>query len=91
MAALSLHCCSWAFSSCQEQGLFLSCRAHALGPRGSVVAACGLGYSAACGIFLDQGPNLCPLHWQADSLPMDYQGSPITHVFLLAKINSEGR
>ena len=20
-----------------------------------------------CGIFLDQGSNLCPLHWQADS------------------------
>ena len=34
---------------------------------GSVVVAHGLSCSAACGIFLDQGSNLCPLHWQADS------------------------
>ena len=24
----------------------------------------------ACGIFLDQGSNPCPLHWQADSYPL---------------------
>ena len=34
---------------------------------GSVVVAHGLSRSAACGIFLDQGSNPCPLHWQADS------------------------
>ena len=34
---------------------------------GSVVMAHGLSCSAACGIFPDQGSNLCPLHWQADS------------------------
>ena len=33
----------------------------------SVVVAHGLSCSVACGIFLDQGSNLCPLHWQADS------------------------
>ena len=33
----------------------------------SVVVVHGLSCSAACGIFLDQGSNLCPLHWQADS------------------------
>ena len=27
----------------------------------------GLSCSSACGIFLDQGSNLCLLHWQADS------------------------
>ena len=27
------------------------------------------------GIFLTQGSNLCFLHWQADSLPLDHQGS----------------
>ena len=32
--------------------------------------------SAACGIFPDQGLNLCPLHWQADSQPLRQQGSP---------------
>ena len=26
-----------------------------------------LGRSRACGLFLEQGLNLCPLHWQADS------------------------
>ena len=35
---------------------------------GSAVVAHGLGCSAVCGIFLDQGLNPCPLHWQADSL-----------------------
>ena len=33
----------------------------------SVVVAHGLCCSAACGIFLDQGSDPCPLHWQADS------------------------
>ena len=32
---------------------------------GSVVL--GLSCSAACGIYPDQGLNLHPLHWQADS------------------------
>ena len=34
---------------------------------GSVVMAHGLSLSMACGIFPDQGSNLCPMHWQADS------------------------
>ena len=34
---------------------------------GSVVVAHRPSCSAACGIFPDQGSNLCPLHWQADS------------------------
>ena len=40
----------------------------------SVVVAHGLSCSMACGIFLDQGWNLCLLHWQADSLPLSHQG-----------------
>ena len=43
---------------------------------GSVVVAHGPSYSAACGIFPDQGSNPCPLHWQADSQPLRHQGSP---------------
>ena len=35
----------------------------------------GLSCSVARGIFLDQGSNLCLLHWQADSLPLSHQGS----------------
>ena len=30
----------------------------------------------ACEIFPDQGSNPCPPHWQADSEPLDHQGSP---------------
>ena len=36
-----------------------------------------------CEIFLDQGLNLCLLYWQADSLPLSHQGSPIQYLFLL--------
>ena len=43
---------------------------------GSVVVAHGPRCSAACGIFPDQGSNLCLLHWQADSQPLRHQGSP---------------
>ena len=40
-------------------GGFSCCGAQALGCMGSVAAARGLSCSAACGIFLDQGSNLC--------------------------------
>ena len=74
LAVLGLCCCTRAFSSCGEWGLLLlwsmgsrhvgfSC----CGARASVVVAHGPSCSAACGIFPDQGSNLCPLHWQADS------------------------
>ena len=43
---------------------------------GSIAVAHRLNYSAACGIFPDQGSNPCLLHWQADSLPLSHQGSP---------------
>ena len=36
----------------------------------------GLSCPAACGIFLDQGSNLCLLHWQVDSFLLSLQGSP---------------
>ena len=42
----------------------------------SVVVAKGLRCFTACEIFLDQGLNLCLLHWQVDSLPLSHQGSP---------------
>ena len=40
---------------------------HCLSSAGSVVVAHRLSCSEACGIFLDQGSNPCPLPWQADS------------------------
>ena len=59
-------------------GGFSCCGSRALGSRASVVVARalwsadsvvahGLSCSAACEVFLDQGSNLCPLPWQADS------------------------
>ena len=51
---------------------------------GSVVAAPGLSCSAAREILLDQGLNLCPLDWQADSCPLCHQGCPEKKLFLNA-------
>ena len=41
----------------------------------------GLCFSMACGVCLDQGLNLCPLHWQVISLPLDHHGSPLLLIF----------
>ena len=45
---------------------------------GSRCVAVAYGVKLFCSIWdhLDQELNLCPLHWQADSCPLDYQGSP---------------
>ena len=89
MAVLGLRFCARAFSSCGKRGpLFITVRgpltiaaslvSRSTGSRraGSVVVAHGPSCSAARGIFPDQGSNLCPLHWQADSQPLRHQGSP---------------
>ena len=61
------------FSCCQVQTVghtgFSSCGtwAQELWFPGSIAVAQGLGCSMACGIFPDQGSNLCLLHWQVDS------------------------
>jgi len=43
----------------------------------SAVAEHGLSCSTAYGTFWDQRSNLCLLHWQADSLSLSHQGSPV--------------
>ena len=43
-----------------------------------------LSCSTARGILLDKGSNLCLLHWQVDSLPLNHQGS--CHSWFLKKI-----
>ena len=40
------------------------------------------GCLGACGIFPDQGSNLCRQHWQADSIPLSQQGSPAVRPLL---------
>ena len=80
MTMQGLHWCTWTSSSCGEQRLLSSCGAQAshcsgfsccsawaIGHAGSVVMAHKLSCPMACGIFLDQGSTLCPLHWQMDS------------------------
>ena len=44
-----------------------SCRSWAPEQAGSVVVAHRMSCSRVCGIFLDQGSNPYPLHWQVDS------------------------
>ena len=55
--------------------------AHGLQSLGSVVRVQGLSCSTECGIFSDQEPNPCLLHWQADSYPLYHQGTSRTYVF----------
>ena len=57
-------CCSARVSHCSG---FSFCGAQALGVQASVVVVHGLSCSVACGMFLDQGSNPRPLHWQVDS------------------------
>ena len=55
----------------------------ALGRVGSEVVTHGLRCFAVCGILPDQGLSPCLLHWQADSLPLKHQGSPVSSILLL--------
>ena len=97
---LGLRCCVRALSSCSEQGLLSRCThwgaspaaEHRLQSTGSVVVADGLSCPEACGIFLEQGSNLYPLHWQADSEPLNHQGSPLInfkfHIYQCVLMNT---
>ena len=74
MTVLGLRCCSPAFSNYGNLGLLFNCGAWAshcssflLQSTGSaVVVANDFSCPVACGIFLDQGLNPCPLHCKAD-------------------------
>ena len=62
-----LLCCGawashWVAFLVAEHGLEVH-RLQWLQHLGSAVVAHGLSCSVACGIFLDQGSNLCSLHW----------------------------
>ena len=82
---LSLVAASGGHSSSRCAGLSLSwpLLLRSTGSRcaGSVIVAHGPSCSVACGIVPNQGLNLCPLHWQADSQPLRHQGSPCIKVF----------
>ena len=80
------------FSSCSERGLLSRCGVWAshwagfscfrIQVLGLYTVVHQLSCSKACGIFPDQGSNLCLLHWQADSLPLRHQGSPLIIVLI---------
>ena len=80
MAPLGLCCCMRAFSRCGEWGYSsLWCTGFSLGwllPLWSTgsgpcrLSSCRLSFSVACGIFSDQGSNVCPFHWQVNSNPL---------------------
>ena len=76
------HCGS--FSHCRVQALghvgYNRCASRVI--VGSVVVAHGPSCSAACGTFLKQGSNLCPLHWQVHCYPLHHQGSPFLPLFI---------
>ena len=57
---------------------------------GSAVAVHRLSCPEARGTSPVQGSNLCPVLWQADSQPLDYQGSPCPH-FLKDKYQTHNR
>ena len=82
---LSLVAASGGHSSSRCAGLSLSrpllLRSTGSRRAGSVVVAHGPSCSAAGGNFLDQGSNLCSLHWQADSQPLRHQGSSSSFLF----------
>ena len=61
-AGPTLHCSSQA-SHCGVS----CCKAQALRCMDSVVVARRLRCPSACRIFLEQGSNPCPMHWQVDS------------------------
>ena len=70
--------------------LLLSQTEHRLqGTQASVVVVPGLSCSTGCGIFPNQGPNPCLLHWQADSWPLSYQRSPISFSRILPHASCE--
>ena len=53
---------------------------------GSGVVVNELSCSVVCGLFTDQGSNLCPLHWQGHSYTVHHQGSPGMFNFFEEKI-----
>ena len=66
----SLHCGGQAFSSCNGQASHCSgpfVAEHRFWRADSVVVVHRLSCSETRGIFLDQGLNPSPLHWQAES------------------------
>ena len=79
-------CCCRSFSLVEVHGLLTAVVSlvaeHGFQSTDSVVVAHGFSCSAAYGIFLDQGSNLCLLHWQTDCILLSHQGSPSSWILI---------
>ena len=79
---LSLVVASGGYSLVAEHGLLIATASltaeHQFASLVQVVVVHGLSCPVACGpgLLLDQGLNLCPLHWQVDAQPLGHWGSP---------------
>ena len=77
---LSLVVASGGYSLVAEHGLLIVMASltaeHRFVSLVQVVVVHGLSCAVVCGLLLDQGLNLCPLHWQVDAQPLDHWGSP---------------
>ena len=73
---LGLHYSVRAFSIVMVSRGYIFIAVASLVAAQTLVAVHRLSFSAACGIFPDQGLNPCPLRWQADSYPPHHQGNP---------------
>ena len=70
LVSVCMHSHCGGFSCCRAQTLGRKCSAVAYGglqSEDSLVVMHRLSRLEACGIFLDQGSNPCPLDWQVDS------------------------
>ena len=86
--AFSLIAMSRGYSWVAVQRLLLR---QSTGLRVQGLRSCGVRTSCfpASGIFPDQGSNSCPLHWQADSLPLSHQGSPLNFITFRLSYNKQ--
>ena len=80
------HCSSFSCCRAWALGIWASVvKAHGLSSCGlwalehwlSSFGTWAFSWSMACGIFLNQGLNPCPLHWQAHSYVLQHQESPL--------------
>ena len=97
LAVMGLHCCALvlvvlrflavcclltAMVSCVAEHRLRACRLQSLWLVSSVAVVQGLSCFEACRVILDQGLNLCPLHWQENPQPLVHQGNPVSSVWL---------
>ena len=90
MAALGLHWCEWAFSSCSDQGLLLAVASLIVEHGLQVLGLQQLQHVGS--VVVTQGSS-CPaillflLCWQVDSLPLSHQKRPSLLGFTLSDLS----